>query len=357
MLKLDAESEINILLDAMQEGVVEMDADYRVVRFNKVFAEMLGLEAGSIRKMSGLVLSNLLIPVEEADTNTIYSLLKTKEGAGSGFCQVQSSRNEARYFKWSLKRIQIAGFEHSFLSLSERTECFELKAAIYSQFEDFLALLNHRLRTPVIAARRIINLMIEGEFGKMTESQERLSTILSENMNEINRLMLMIMDIYRYRNSTKNLNFGTLPLESILSKALSNEKLRGKGPPINVQINCPPETKIKCDENEFVTMLSHLLENASKFARSKVEVHVELKNEEKIFISILDDGKGIAEPDRKNLFSRFYVSSSDGKYAPCTGAGLCLCAEIAKAHGGAISCDSAPEQGTKFQLSIPIVSC
>lgn len=228
----------------------------------------------------------------------------------------------------------------------------DLKAALLQQHEDFLAVLNHRLRTPVLAAHRIVSLLLEGQFGKLNQGQEEVVSLLNDNLAEIDRLTLMIMDIYRYRSSSKLLNMTEVEISNIVSRVFSSRK-KAKIPVVfNLENN---NLSLWCDEREIFNMLSHLIDNAFKYARNSIKVSVHKNDAGQCTIAVEDDGVGIAEEDINDLFDRFYVMSSKGHYAPVTGAGLCLCAEIAKAHGGKITCTSIPGKSTRFEVSLPAV--
>lgn len=227
----------------------------------------------------------------------------------------------------------------------------QLVKALMQQREDFLALLNHRLRTPLLAAHRIVRLLLDGQFGDLTKKQDEVVSLLSDNLYEINRLIVMIMDIYRYRTESKQLDLCELEIGQLISSMFASRSV-GRVP-VEIDIACP-ETQICCDESEITNLLSHLIDNALKYARSKIKVRVNGNDAQECTITVEDDGKGIAPEDIEGLFDRFYVISSTGQYAPVTGAGLCLCAEIAKAHGGHIECKSTVGEGTKFQVHLPI---
>src|SRR5690606_35757548 len=66
-------------------------------------------------------------------------------------------------------------------------------------------------------------------------------------------------------------------------------------------------------------------------------------------ISVTDEGKGIPETERAQLFSAFYrrKEASEGAM-PGLGLGLFICAELAHAHGGTIEIEDAPTGGTRF---------
>lgn len=226
------------------------------------------------------------------------------------------------------------------------------KLALQHQQEDFLAVLNHRLRTPILASHRIIQLLLEGQFGELDSKQKELIALLDESMAEVDRLTLMVMDICRYRSGSKSLNFEYVKVSDLVASVLKKREKKG----IDVSTNVvPADVEIYCDKSETLRMLNHIVDNAFKHARSQLSLRVMRNKVNECVISIEDDGKGLPVDDINDLFERFFVVSSNGHYAPVTGAGLCLCNEIIKAHNGKISCFSSADKGTCFEIRLPTI--
>lgn len=342
---------MNAYLDSMSEAMFEISVDNSILRANKAVETMFGLSEDALVGKSIFEVVEHFRPVSNSDVATISNAIKASEGVVSGYCLFQKENSKRMYLGWLLAPLEFNGAARGrILVLLDLTERNDLQTALLQQREDFLAVLNHRLRTPVIAANRIIRLLLDAQFGKLSEKQEEVIALLSDNLAEIDRLMIMIMDIYRYRSSSKQLSLSEIELGELIRKVIST-KATGKTP-IELKIS-NPKTIILCDSAEICNLLKHLVDNAVRYARSRVQVNVE-DSEDQILISVEDDGHGILPDDIKGLFDRFYVVSSTGKYAPVTGAGLCLCSEIAKAHGGSISCSSVVGSSTRFDLRLPV---
>ncbi|HNB24041.1 MAG TPA: ATP-binding protein [Candidatus Melainabacteria bacterium] len=129
-------------------------------------------------------------------------------------------------------------------------------------------------------------------------------------------------------------------------------KLKASEKHLCLDIQVATDLIVEADTKELAKLLHHLMENAIKFARSRVVVSAAIIGHE-LAISIEDDGTGIAGEDLPHIFDRFYLLSSQGNFSAMTGIGLCLCAEIVRAHNGQIKCDSRPGQGTKFTVLLP----
>ncbi len=357
------EDHIEAVFDSIPEALVEIGIDSRILRANRAFEKLFSVDAKKVIGRSLIDFTDSLKAIcpankkndhesKEENESPVSLAIRNSDGEVSGYCSFTDKNQNERYLGWVLCPLEFRGAARGrLLTLMDLTEKQELKAALLHQHEDFLAVLNHRLRTPVLAANRVIHLMLDGQFGEMSEEQKQVISLMGDNMAEINRLMVMIMDIYRFRTVSKVLSFAPCRIDSLLKELLAGVKKAGLK--IEVENNCP-QAVLNCDRDEISIMLSHLIENAVKYAQSRVTVQVDQISGDRLQIQVEDDGQGIKDKDIKDLFNRFYLISKDGKYAATTGAGLCLCAEIAKAHGGEISCQSRKEKGTSFLVRLPL---
>jgi signal transduction histidine kinase len=221
--------------------------------------------------------------------------------------------------------------------------------------EDFLAVVDHRLRNPLIASRRAGGLLLQGDFGKLESSQEEIIHLMVESSSEIERCLTMLMDIYSYRNGTKELNLSAVSINEALNEICDSVgKRQGSTPSLCIDLS--GNTLVHGDMKQIVTLLSHIIDNAAKHARSCVNIHTGQIDGGMLEIVVRDDGNGMPTADVETIFDRFFVSSAQGGYAPVTGVGLCLCSEIARAHGGRVTCNSKLNEGTTITVTLPSVA-
>jgi len=96
-------------------------------------------------------------------------------------------------------------------------------------------------------------------------------------------------------------------------------------------------------------MLGNLLDNACKWAKSRVSVAAAL-DQSRIVIDVDDDGTGI-DPAMRDRVLRRGVRADEG--APGSGLGLAIVRELAEAYGGSVSLDRSPEGGVRARLALP----
>lgn len=345
---------LKAVLDKIAEAVLEIDSNNKVTAINSAAESILGIKSSELLGGEVFTLTDKLSPDiggSSLSGQTSSEAIKNRDPNCSGFCRFKRKDEKTILLSWKLSKLESgADADKRLLTISDLTEKQSLSTALLQQREDFLALLNHRLRTPLIAAHRMIKLILDEQYGELNERQREVIELLEENLTHVDRLNLMIVDIYRYRTHSKELNLSDWKVEDLLSKVLNSTK--ESRVPISSEIQ-DPDLRVRCDRTEIVNLINHLVDNASKHAKTGVRINIENTVSGDCVISVEDDGKGIAERDIQELFDRFFVVSSEGRYAPVTGAGLCLCSEIARAHGGKISCSSKPGILTRFEVRLP----
>ncbi|MBX9724578.1 MAG: PAS domain-containing sensor histidine kinase, partial [Candidatus Obscuribacterales bacterium] len=345
------QNQLDAVLNSMSEALIEIGIDSQIQRANTATETILGIPLGRVVGHDAFEFARFFVAAD-SDELSVLNALRHCEGICSGDCRFLRDDGQEIYLHWVISPLEFNDVSRGrLLTLVDLSVNRDLRMTLFHEREDFLAVLNHRLRTPLLASDRVIKLILEGQFGGLGEKQEELLMLLCDNISEINRLMVMIMDIYRYRNGSKALELRQVNIDDFLRRLLL--KFPVSRVPISLRLECP-KTIFLCDESQVTCMLQHVIDNAVKYARSSVCLIVSKKGQDQIQFSVEDDGEGIADADIRNIFERFYLVSASGKYAPVTGAGLCLCSEIAKAHGGLICCTSTVGTGTRFDIHLPL---
>ena len=110
---------------------------------------------------------------------------------------------------------------------------------------------------------------------------------------------------------------------------------------------------VKGDPFLLQMMINNLLENAIKYSPKETPVSCILKNENgSIQLSIIDEGMGIPENEKKNIFNKFYrIGNEATRKTQGTGLGLYLCRKIAKDHNADISVTNRTGGGSIFTIT------
>jgi PAS domain S-box-containing protein len=116
-----------------------------------------------------------------------------------------------------------------------------------------------------------------------------------------------------------------------------------------------PDIKVYGDKNMLYSVLRNLIHNAIKFSQTKGKVKVSARFEDDtLYVSVHDNGTGMPEEIRENLFRMEKDVSRTGTIGEKgSGLGLILCKEFVEKHGGTIWVEKTSEKGTTFSFSIP----
>ena len=228
------------------------------------------------------------------------------------------------------------------------------------QREDFVSRLTHDLRTPLVAADRMLHLLQEKTFGPITpETQEALACMQTSNQNLV-RMVNTWLEVFRHEAGYKTLTFLECNLYELVQEVVRElmplaleKKLQLKVTnPGGAQNSSPP--MVLADRLELRRVLVNLVGNAIKFTDSgSVYVYLNEADPDSAFItlSIKDTGCGISTEDQAALFERFRQGNHKRSGS---GLGLYLSRRIVEAHGGSISAQSNLGQGSCFNISLPI---
>lgn len=242
-------------------------------------------------------------------------------------------------------------------SVDERDE-------IARQREDFVSRLTHDLRTPLVAADRMMGLMLQGAMGEMSEDfKEALDIMVRSNQNLL-YLVNTLLEVYRYEAGRKTLNFSPVNLQD-LAQDVTDELsplARDKGLPLKLHCEMAVDASpvVQGDRLELRRVLTNLVGNAIKFTDSGiVELHLSIGlsplgqkriPSPAVRLAVQDTGPGIPLEEHSTLFESFI----QGKHKRSgSGLGLHLSRRIVEAHEGSISVLSRVGEGSTFTVTLP----
>lgn len=346
---------LNAILSSMAEALIELNDEGLIKSVNDEFERLLGVNRSQV---IGTPATDFFIRFasnsgEVSLAQAVLEWHKHRTGAAA-----YEHPNGSRFIlHWACSPMRInaetLGAVVTFVDLTERCR---LQEDLLCQREDFLGVINHRLRTPVLANIRANVLLLEGAFGALSGEQRQLVEAMRENSQDTDRLLTMLMDIYRYKNNHKNLQRENYSASILIEECVWQLESKLEDRKLVATTKLPTsDVLIYVDKPEFIKLLNHLAENAVKHARRTISVSANVY-ENQMEIVVEDDGTGIASEDIPRLFNRFYQVSAKGHYSAVTGTGLCLCAEIVRAHDGQLSCYSKLGSGTRFTIALKTVS-
>ena len=222
------------------------------------------------------------------------------------------------------------------------------------QREDFVSRLTHDLRTPLVAADRMLMLIAQGALGEISaDLLEAINTMERSNRNLL-ELVNTLLEVYRYEAERKRFNFSKIDLPQLVAEVIQElAPLAPKGLTLNFEVEAEANTiRVRGDRLELRRLITNIIGNAIKFTNSgSVDVRLTKADSPNSWIfSVQDTGPGIAPEEQQWLFDRFRTGSHRGSGS---GLGLHLSRQIVEAHGGTIELQSEVGKGSLFIVRLP----
>lgn len=245
---------------------------------------------------------------------------------------------------------QLAG---QFNQMAGRLEAsFAELAAERDALRRFIADVSHELRTPITALKSFNDLLQ----GAAADDPAARAEFLAESHMQIDRLEWItrhLLDLSRLDGGLVALDWARHDVGTLLEGVVSTFRALAQEKGIDLAVRRPElPLELECDGARIELALSNLLDNALKFTPAGGQVQVGAERVEgAVWLWVQDNGPGIDPADRPHLFERFYRSPRH--QVAGSGLGLAIVQSLVRAHGGQVSVESEPGQGSLFVIKLP----
>nr|WP_235816438.1 hybrid sensor histidine kinase/response regulator transcription factor [Bacteroides ihuae] len=231
----------------------------------------------------------------------------------------------------------------------ERSKAEELNHAKLQFFTN----ITHELLTPLT----IISATVD-ELKMQAPQHDDLYAVMGNNIRRLIRLLQQILEFRKAEAGNLKLKVSPGDVAAFVKNEAESFLPLVKKRKLHFSVLCDPESIIGYfDPDKLDKIVYNLLSNSAKYNIEGGFVQVNLSyadNKDYILLRIRDNGKGISEAGRKNLFKRFYEGDYRKFNTIGTGIGLSLTKDLVELHGGSISVESELEKGTTFSVTLPI---
>jgi PAS domain S-box-containing protein len=345
---------LSLVLANIADGIVALDAGFSILVLNNAASKILDLKKeDSIEKPF-----DELIKFNNKGTRvTIAQLCKQSENKISYFSlNFLAKTGELRKFN-----IIIAPLMHpaesnirfiiTFYDLTKEEEFEKMKL-------DFVSMSAHELRTPLTAIRGYLSLLQQSVLSKLSNEE---TTYLQRSIISSQELFLLIENLLNISNIEQGrLSIHPAPVNLINTITSIVTNLQAPANELKVQLIFEkpelPLPSVIADELRIKEVITNLVTNAINFNRPGGWVRVTLQpKEDRMIISIKDNGIGIAESALPHLFTKFFrVTTPLTMGSKGTGLGLFISKKIVDAHNGKIWVESQPDKETVFSFSLAL---
>jgi two-component system phosphate regulon sensor histidine kinase PhoR len=336
----DGKQQLELILEAMEQGVMVLDHDARITLTNSSLSRVLGTERDLSRRTPLEVLRR-----PEID-DAVHAVLG---GAPPRVLEVSAGNN--RIFQANVAPVTNASGDVDsvvvvFNDLTDIRRSERMR-------RDFVANVSHEFKTPLTSIRGYTETLLSGAKDDPKIAVDFLSTI-ERNAQHLEALVSDLLILAKLEAEVP------ASLEKFELKPVIEDQISSRGQAlcereIQVTVECPP-IQIHADRSRLGTALSNLIDNAIHYnkQRGQIKILAEAQNGT-VHLAVADTGNGIPSEELPRIFERFYrVDKARSRESGGTGLGLSIVKHAIESQGGTITVSSRLGVGSTFTIHLPV---
>ncbi|MBM2824555.1 MAG: hypothetical protein HW402_219 [Dehalococcoidales bacterium] len=219
----------------------------------------------------------------------------------------------------------------------------------------FISSVSHELRSPLTLIKGYSTSLLRQDVSWDKQTEREFLQIIDERTDELRDLIDKLLQSAKLEAGALKLEKEPVLMPQLARRVVEDAELRAKKHQLTLRFPSSfpvVEADLRCMEQ----VLRNLVQNAIKYSREGGEIIIagEVK-EDKIIVSVSDEGIGIPPEHQDRVFERFYrVDNPVTRGTPGSGLGLSIAKGHVEAHGGKIWLESAPGKGSRFYFSLPL---
>jgi signal transduction histidine kinase len=232
----------------------------------------------------------------------------------------------------------------------ELLELDKLRSAVLSN-------VSHELRTPLTGILGSAQNLRDGLAGGLTQAQREYVQMIESDSGRLIRVVNELLEWGRLQSGHIQLRRCPVALDSLLDEVFMLLRPAAQRKAVKLEFAGGDDAlRVEADADKLKQILINLVDNAVKFSRPDSNVRVRAESgPTAIRVLVEDQGPGVPAADVPHLFDRFYRGQSGGAAAG-SGLGLAIARNLARLHGGDITLQTAPGQGSTFALNLPLAA-
>ena len=332
------------ILASMEEGVLLISTDQRVIFCNSAFCQAAGVTNAHwegrpvvelIRNSDLLsMIQKALIGNEVIHGEVVVGSIRTRSFAVTS-APVQSD----------------ALISGAVMVLHDISEIRRLERAR----RDFVANVSHEFRTPLTAIRGFAETLLEGAL-EDSENRRRFIEIIHDHALRLGRLTNDLLRLAQIEAGQLQLEIQPITVASILDPCIETTRVKAAQNGLTLEVQCTPDSPVLLgDLRSLQGVLQEILDNAMRYSSEggRILVNTAVQESEAV-ISVSDTGIGIPKADQERIFERFYrTDPARSRESGGTGLGLSIAKHLIEAHGGRIKVESEVGRGSTFYVYLP----
>lgn len=362
--RIESEKELELFLEKANDlyGVLDKKGVFK--KITKQWTEVLGWSEEDI-------LGKSPIPFVHKDyieeVIKLGNIAKLTRDAVSYTCRIHCKNGDYKIIEWTWKYLNYE--EDIIVTGEDKTE--ELRLDSYrKRLEDeielenlkieFFTNMSHEFKTPlniILTTVQVIDKQLDTSNENNTKALKYINGI-KQNSYRLLRLVNNLIDITKIDGGFYEIKLGNYNIVSIIEDIVLSVAEYMKNNNRNIVFDTSDEEIIlACDPDKIERIVLNLLSNALKYTEENgnIEINISADNNEKVIVSIKNDGAPIPEEDAHNIFNRFkQCDKLMNMRREGSGIGLSLVYSLLEMHGGKIWVNTKIKKGAEFIFEIPI---
>jgi two-component system phosphate regulon sensor histidine kinase PhoR len=334
----DGKQRLELILEAMGQGVMVLDRSGRITLTNSSIGDVLGTD----RDVSGRTLLEVFRRPELE--NAVHAVL---QGAAEQVLEI--TIGNGRVLQSNVAPVPNAAGEvdsvvvvfHDLTNI-RRTEKMR---------RDFVANVSHEFKTPLTSIRGYAETLLSGAKDDPTIAPDFLKTI-ERNAKYLEALVSDLLTLARLEAEVPAI-MEQIPVRQVIDEQVESRKNATRERNIQVIVDCG-SIEVQADRARLATALSNLIDNAIHYNRPGGEIRISAETVNgMVNIAVADTGNGIPSEELPRIFERFYrVDKARARESGGTGLGLSIVKHAIESQGGNISVSSKLGSGSTFTIRL-----
>ena len=329
--------EFDTITAHMQEGLLALDADGNVLSYNDAVLRLLGIE--TVREGENVFSLNRSEAFRRGVEKALAGTHREERLEVRGkICQVHANP--------VFREGKTAGVILILFDVTEKEERERLR-------REFTANVSHELKTPLTSISGFAEIMKSGMV-----RQEDMGNFAGKIYEEAQRLIDMVQDIIQLsRLDEKEMALEKRPVsvDAIVQEVCQRLEPQAEKQQVRLLSETVPATVFGVPQ-VLTEVIYNLTDNALRYNHPNGEVRIRMETEEdRLLLTVVDTGIGIAKEEQDRIFERFYrVDSSRSAQSGGTGLGLSIVKHGVALHDGEILLESELGKGTTIRIFLPM---
>ncbi len=351
---IESKAEASALVDHVAEGVIMIDDQGRIEKFNPAAEQIFGFSQEEVLGKN----VGMLMPEKMASVHDTFLTTRNSQNEGDGW----RSLREQEGLKKNGETVPIE-LSVSTLTLNDRRRYIGVvrditeRRAIEQMRDQFVSTVSHEMRTPLTSIRGTLVLANNlSKDGSVPETIAKMMELALKNSERLNLLVNDILDLEKLRSGKMSFDMEPVDLNDQAQEAVDLNQHFAQGRNVSLETVKDQNAAVTvADKHRLQQVLSNLISNAAKFSPENGTVQVKVTaNKDKVTISVIDTGMGIPESFQPYIFDPFsQAGGAECKAKGGTGLGLNITKRMVEGMEGNIGFVSEEGVGTTFNIEFP----